>query len=626
MAPYDPSPIVEVAFSYGPFNAAPVWTDISAYVMSAPFSRGRSSEFDYFPSGTLTLTLADDSRRFDPLNTAGPYYGNLKPMVPIRVRALHSAVYYPLFYGFVDGWVQGYTDANTITYVEVQATDGTKVLANTRLPQSVYESVVLADAPRFYWRLDEATGRVAADVSGNKHDGIYSNDNSIERGSSPLLKYTSGSIKTTTAVTANPPVVSDEAAARVTSLPVTIEMWVASDGQLTDDTYYLFWQGDLDDANSRVALRYFRSAGVTTVFATAPAASTDEHGWTVTLDDSRTHHVVAVIESGAKTLYIDGNNMGPAASTGTNAMDATGEHVWVGTPFPAASWKGWVDDVSYYDVALTSAQVQAHYIAAAAPWDGDSIGTRLGRVLDEISWPAALRDLDTGETTLGPADLAGVNGWEYIQLAASSDPGNVFIGRDGSVTFHDALALRANTASSATFSDDGADYQYLAGSLRVKLDDTFIYNEASVQRKYGSPQTASDATSITAYGPRTRSVSGLLMQTDAQARGLAERIVYRYKDPLSRADRWRVQPQGQPAMWPTILARELGDRVTLEVQPTRTGARETFTLIIEAIRHTITTEAWIVEFQGSPVDPHIANYFTWGGDGATQGWGVGRWA
>jgi len=36
-----------------------------------------------------------------------------------------------------------------------------------------YKASVLADHPVAYWRLDEATGTVMADATGNGHDGVY---------------------------------------------------------------------------------------------------------------------------------------------------------------------------------------------------------------------------------------------------------------------------------------------------------------------------------------------------------------------------------------------------------------------------------------------------------------------
>ena len=83
----------EVAFATDPFAATTTWTDVSDYAhvdrdLSTRF--GRNLETDTFSAGTLSLTLDNWDRRFDPTNAAGPYYGLLLPMRRIRVSAQHN--------------------------------------------------------------------------------------------------------------------------------------------------------------------------------------------------------------------------------------------------------------------------------------------------------------------------------------------------------------------------------------------------------------------------------------------------------------------------------------------------------------------------------------------------------
>lgn len=77
LAPYTPSPIVELAFvgrqsAYGP--GAAQWHDISGDVYDARTYIGRSSEFASFNVGTLTLDLHNDDRKYDP-----SYSGSINP-------------------------------------------------------------------------------------------------------------------------------------------------------------------------------------------------------------------------------------------------------------------------------------------------------------------------------------------------------------------------------------------------------------------------------------------------------------------------------------------------------------------------------------------------------------------
>jgi hypothetical protein len=69
---------VEAAFGASPFAPSPTWTDISAYVRAdagITINRGRSSEFSDVQPGSMTLTLDNRARLFDPDYSAGTYFG-----------------------------------------------------------------------------------------------------------------------------------------------------------------------------------------------------------------------------------------------------------------------------------------------------------------------------------------------------------------------------------------------------------------------------------------------------------------------------------------------------------------------------------------------------------------------
>lgn len=623
MAPYTPSVVVEMAFGYGPFNAAPAWTDVSAYVMSASITRGRGSEFDQFPAGSCQIVFKDETRRFDPLNTAGPYYGNLKPNVPVRIRGFINPTYYARFYGYVDGWEQGFADSNNVSYVTVQATDGFKILAQKHLPASVYETVVLDDAPHAYWQLGE-TGPVASDASGNKYDGEY--------GTTPFADQAQDSL---------PP----HSQSRSTRFrPVGGQGLRVPNAELSGNTSVEMWAklGNPYDATASNSVLFVDSytaltAGYDVTWSRAVVGVIGESlrvfngtrllAFGVTLTDYAPHHIVVLFASGSSSsVYVDGVAAPLLLDQSTTGWNyAAG--VLIGDIFGDGAFDGFISDLSFWSGHLTTTQIADHYAAGASPWDGDSTGMRIGRVLDEIGWPAALRDLDNGEMILGPADLDGRNALDYLQSIATAEQGRLFMSADGKVTFHQRdrfLTQSTESTSQFTFTDDGGSgLGYLAGSLRFTLDDRFVYNEADVAREGGVTQSVSDATSITAYGPRTRSLSGLPLRHDRQARQIADYIVWRYKDPQSRADGWKVNPQVKSSTWGSVLSLAVGYRVTLEVTPVRTGSQIAKDMHIELISDEITPSRWDITFRGSPVDGSV--YFEWGGTGATEGWGNGVW-
>jgi hypothetical protein len=119
---------VEVAFASNP-GAAPVWTDVTAFVQAWHIKRGRQKELDRIDAGTATVRLNNSDRRFDPTHASSPYAPNVLPMRRIRISATHVGVTYRLFSGYVDAWPQTWQGPHA-AISEVAATDGFKPLAH----------------------------------------------------------------------------------------------------------------------------------------------------------------------------------------------------------------------------------------------------------------------------------------------------------------------------------------------------------------------------------------------------------------------------------------------------------------------------------------------------------------
>lgn len=119
-----PNVKVEAGFGSTMFTASPAWTDISEYVRSAPTHRGRSSLDGRFDAGTATLILDNRDGRFNPDNTAGAYYPNVKIGVPIRITHTVDVTTYPLFYGSARSWPVSYAKGNVDSSVNLTLADG----------------------------------------------------------------------------------------------------------------------------------------------------------------------------------------------------------------------------------------------------------------------------------------------------------------------------------------------------------------------------------------------------------------------------------------------------------------------------------------------------------------------
>lgn len=86
----NPSAVVEIGFGSAWDAASPTWTDVTQYVRELDVERGRPSDLDPFDIGTAYVKLDNRDGRFNPTNTASPYYPNVKPRKQIRIRGLYS--------------------------------------------------------------------------------------------------------------------------------------------------------------------------------------------------------------------------------------------------------------------------------------------------------------------------------------------------------------------------------------------------------------------------------------------------------------------------------------------------------------------------------------------------------
>lgn len=211
-------------------------------------------------------------------------------------------------------------------------------------------------------------------------------------------------------------------------------------------------------------------------------------------------------------------------------------------------------------------------------------GTRIGNLLDDGSWPAGWRSLDTGQVTC-PTFGRNQSVLTLIRQVERAEAGVFFIDGAGTATFQERYH-RSQSTSQATFGDSGSELRYQG--IEVGFDDTQVWNRAEVQRTgQDGLQTSSDATSITANGIRTLRFNDVLVLTDAESAGLAELMVDVYGTPALHVQQLTFHPRRDPTnMWPVALGLELSDEVTVNRRPPA-GNTITETLFVEGITHSV---------------------------------------
>ena len=147
---------------------------------------------------------------------------------------------------------------------------------------------------------------------------------------------------------------------------------------------------------------------------------------------------------------------------------------------------------------------------------GDLSGTRVNQILDEIDWPATMRDVDAGLTTLQNDPGSNRTSLQALQTVANSEYGAIYVDASGSFVFQDRTVTVSSIGGTPTvFNDNGTGIRY--SNAVWKLDDTLVFNKSTITRSGGTAQVATNQPSVDKYFLHSYFLDGLLMQTDAVA-------------------------------------------------------------------------------------------------------------
>jgi len=166
---------------------------------------------------------------------------------------------------------------------------------------------------------------------------------------------------------------------------------------------------------------------------------------------------------------------------------------------------------------------------------GDLSGTRINQILDEIDWPATMRDIDAGLTTMQADPGTARTSLQAMQVVTDSEYGALYVDTTGSFVFQDrTVTVTSIGATPTVFADNGTGIKY-ANATWV-LNDSLIFNSATVTRANGTPQTATNTASIAKYFLHSYNLQNLLMETDQIALDYARAYVASRAETTIRCD------------------------------------------------------------------------------------------
>lgn len=335
------------------------------------------------------------------------------------------------------------------------------------------------------------------------------------------------------------------------------------------------------------------NAGASAAFYNAAGQFLNVFNTSVIVNDGNWHLAFLTMSSDGKTvaLWVDGLS---TSSTGANDMhqtlaanDSIGnvEFTYNGTVGFGSTFVGDVALYAQWGSLLSSATMVTLYGAWRTAGQGESSDQRYARILGYAGYLGA-QALDVGATTsmLPANDISGKDALSALEAVVATEAGRHFVAADGTVTFQSRNRMFLSSTPVWTFGENAGEIPY--DDIAFDFDPTRLSNDVTItQVNTNSAFTALDATSQAAYGSRAFSRSSQSTSAE-ECREAAFYYLSRYKDPQMRVSVLRVNVAANPALFPSALAFELGQRVRINRRDP-SGVRPTITMdgFIEQITH-----------------------------------------
>lgn len=360
-------------------------------------------------------------------------------------------------------------------------------------------------------------------------------------------------------------------------------------------------------------------------FGSGPFAASPT--WTNIVTDTRAvdinrgrSSVQSTFSAGTATIVLDnsGGEYDPNNSTATHAGDLNiGTPVRIRATHSVTTYTLFYGHVSnwpltfqqpnesrvFIEVIESAALLRTYHLEAQA-YSLESTDTRIGNILDDVGWPAARRNLDTGLADCAAETYTG-NAKSLVDAAVEAEQGLFFVARTGNATLFNRIQYSSASAV-ATFGPVNLHYM----NPQFTYDDDTLINRSTVTPADGDTQSATDATSISTYGPAGEDLGTFTndsLPNGAAALNVAEWLVGKHKDIAVRIREFTVTPQVDPSnLWPQVLSLDLGAVVNVKYSPPA-GDDLDQDVRIEQVRHEIRPGAWTTVYGCYPLSTFETN-------------------
>jgi hypothetical protein len=279
------------------------------------------------------------------------------------------------------------------------------------------------------------------------------------------------------------------------------------------------------------------------------------------------------------------------------------------TSFSTSTPQSAVGDVVYTTIQAVDAfrlAQNAQISTVAGTSAGQLTGARINNLLNAISWPQSMRDIDPGKTTVQADPGTARTALQACQTIETTEFGAFYVDASGSFVFQDRTVTATSVnGTPVAFNDNGTEIDYF-NAVWV-TNDTLVYNEANITATGLATQNASNAASIAKYFLHSYNQQNLLMQTTAEALNYAQAYVASRAETSVRCDEIQLDLYTANYDAGIIAALDLDyfDQVTITTnQPGATTLTKTLQVFGKSME--ITPNSWRVRM--TTLEPIIDSF------------------
>jgi hypothetical protein len=231
--------------------------------------------------------------------------------------------------------------------------------------------------------------------------------------------------------------------------------------------------------------------------------------------------------------------------------------------YPTGQELGYVD-INCSDAFRLFSMANVNTVADATA--GQTTGTRIGKILDQVDFPSSMRIIDSGSTTVQADPATTRSSLSAIQVAEFTEQGAFYVLAGGEVEFKDRADVVGSLAATPIEFNQTTGIPY--SNLKFAFDDKLIINSATMKRIDGNQVTATNTDSIAKYFPHGMNVENLIAQTDTQVQNIANIYVATRAETTIRIDAMTVDLLDPSVPTDTMIGLDYFDNLKItNIQP-----------------------------------------------------------